>query len=93
MGPIHFVTAFHRVNHLALLHKLLSVGVAQSLFSMLGQILLNCIHCGVVDGKKSAPMVVASGLLRSRVLGPLLFLLHTSDMFSVTYARLNLQQE
>lgn len=41
------------------------------------------MHCVVDDGGKSVPMDVNSVVLQGSVLGPLLFILYNTDMFSI----------
>ena len=77
---IDFSTAFDRVNHLSILYNLCSVGIGGSVLSILTQFLSNRSQQVMVDGCRSKLVNVASGV-RS-VLGPLLFLLYTSELFS-----------
>ena len=76
---IDFGTAFDRVNHLGILYKLCSVGVGGSVLSILTQFLSNRSQQVMVDGCQSKLVNVVSG----SVLCQLLFLLYTSELFSI----------
>ena len=79
---IHFSAAFDRVNHLCILNKLCSVGIGGSVLSILTQFLSNRSQQVMVDGCRSKLVNVVSGVPEGSVLGPLLFLLCTSELFS-----------
>ena len=76
---IDFSAAFDRVNHLDILYKLCSVGV----LSILIQFLSNRSQQVMVDACRSKLVNVVSGVPQGNVLGPLLFLLYTSELFSI----------
>ena len=79
---IDFSAAFDSVNHLGILYKLCSVGIGGSVLSILTQFLSNRSQQVVVDGCRSK-LVNVSGVPQGSVLGPLLFLLFTSELFSI----------
>ena len=78
---IDFSTAFDRVNHWGILYKLCSVGIGGSRLSVLKQFLTNQSQHVLVDGCRSKLVRVVSGVSKGSVLGPLLFLLYTSELF------------
>ena len=80
---IDFSTAFDRVFHQGILYKLSSVGIGGSVLSVLTQFLSNQSQYVLVDGCRSNLVNVVSGVPQGSVLGPLLFLLHTSELFSI----------
>ena len=73
---IDFSAAFDRVNHLGILYMLCSVGIRGSVLSIL------------TDGCRSKLVNVVSEVPQGSVLGPLLFLLYTSELFSILENRL-----
>ena len=75
--------AFDRVNHLSILYKLSFVGIGASVWSILTQFLSNRSQQVMVDGCRSKLVNVVSGLQHGSVLGPLLFLLYTSELFFI----------
>ena len=80
---INFSAAFHSVNHQGIIDKLSSVGIGGSVLSVLTQFLSNRSQYVLVDGCRSKLVNVMSGVPQGSVLGPLLFLLHTSELFSI----------
>ena len=80
---IEFSTAFDGVNHQGILYKLSSVGIGGSVLSVLTQLLSNRSEYVLVDGCRTKLVNVVSGVLQGSVLGPLLFLLYTSELFSI----------
>ena len=80
---IDFSATFERVNHQGILFKLCSVGVDGSVLSVLTQFLSNRSQYVVVDGCLSKLVNVVSGVPQARILGPLLFLLYTAELFSI----------
>ena len=80
---IDFSAAFDRVNHQGILYKLSSVGIGGSVLSVLTQFLSNRSQYILVDGYRSKLVNVVSGVPQGSVLGPLLFFLYTSGLFSI----------
>ena len=84
-GIVHidFSAAFDRVNHQSILYKLCSAGIGGSVLSILTQFLSNRLYHVMEDGRQSKLVIVVSGVPQGSVLGPLLFILHTSELFSI----------
>ena len=80
---IGFSAAFDRVNHQGVLYKLSSVSIGGSVLSVLTQFLSNRSQYVLVDGCRSKLVNVVSGVPQGSVFGQLLFLLHTSELFSI----------
>ena len=72
-----------RVNHAGLLHKLRSVGVGGSVLNIIEHFLANRIQRVVIDGVASSSVPVISGVPQGSVLGPLLFLVYTSELSEI----------
>ena len=80
---IDISAAFDRVNHRGIFYKLGSVGIGGSVQSLLTQFLSNRSQHVLVDGCRSKLVNVVSGASMVSDLGPLLFLLYTSELFSI----------
>ena len=80
---IDFSAAFDKVNHQGILYKLSSVGIGSFVLSVQTQFLSNRSQYVLVDGCRSKLVNVVSGVPQGSVLGSLLFLLYTSELFSV----------
>ena len=76
--------AFDKVNHDLLLRKLRSVGVYSLELKWFSSYLHGRSISTVVEGVKSSPSRISSGVPRGSVLGPLLFLVYYRDLPSVT---------
>ena len=66
-----------------LLFKLKLMGISGPLFNAFKEFLTNRKQCVTVYGKFSQFRPVVSGVLHGRVLGPLLFILFTADMWNI----------
>ena len=80
---IDFIAAFDRVNHQGILYKLCCVGIGGFVLSIPTQFLSNRSQHVTMDGSRSKLVNVLSGEPQGSVLGPLLFLQYTSDIFSI----------
>ena len=81
MVGLDFSAAFDRVNHKALIFKLKQLGIGGQFLNILIEFLSNRTQRVVVDGQCSESRNVISGVPQGSVLGPLLFILYTHDMW------------
>ena len=80
---IDFSAAFDKVNHQGILYRLSSVGIGGSVLSVLTQFLSIRSQFVLADGCRSKLVNVVPGVPQGSVLGPFLFLLYTSELFSI----------
>ena len=80
---IDFSAAFDRVYHQTILYKLCSVCTGGSVWSILTKFRSNRLQQVMADGRGSKLVNFVSGVPQDSVLGPLLFLLYTSKLFSI----------
>ena len=78
---LDFSSAFDLVSHDALLFKLGSIGVGGRVLRIIYEFLTDRSQCVSVDGQLSESVPVVSGVPQGSVLGPLLFILYTADMW------------
>ena len=77
---LDFAKAFDKVDHEVLLSKLLALGISGLLFDWICSFLLERRQIVLVDGRESEVEIPKSGVPQGSVLGPLLFLIHISDI-------------
>ena len=85
---IDFSAAFDGINHQRILYKLCSMGIGGSVISILTQFVSNRSQHVMVDGCRSKLVNVVSGVPQGSVLGLLLFLLYTSELYSILETKL-----
>ena len=79
---LDFSSAFDCVNHKALIFKLRCLGIGERVLDILTDFLTNRKQRVSVDGCFSSYSQIKSGVPQGSVLGPLLFIIYTSDMWS-----------
>ena len=78
---LDFSAAFDRVNHIALIYKLKQLGIGGPFLNIITEFLTDRTQRVCVDGELSDVRNVISGVPQGSVLGPLLFIIYTSDMW------------
>ena len=87
IAQLDFSAAFDRVSHSGLWFKLISIGLSGSLPHICTEFLSDHRLRVVVDDAASEWILIISGMPQERMLGPLLFILHTSEMFELVENR------
>jgi hypothetical protein len=80
---LDFSAAFDRVSHTGLLYRLQCLGVGDRFLGVCREFLSGRKQKVVVDGSSSGAVDVVSGVPQGSVLGPLLFILYTAEMFDI----------
>ena len=81
---LDFSAAFDRVNHRALIHQLQCLGIGGSFQNICREFLSDRRQTVVVDGSVSSSVKIISGVPQGSVLGPILFILYTNGLFTIT---------
>jgi hypothetical protein len=90
VAVLDFSKAFDTVPHRRLLGKLSHYGIKGEILHWIEAFLTGREQRVVVDGHRSTPAEVLSGVPQGTVLGPLLFLLHINDLPSVVDSQVRL---
>ena len=77
---LDFAKAFDKLDHGITLHKLKALGIHGNLGRWISCFLTNRTQSVIVEGRKSAPKPVVSGVPQGSMLGPLLFLVLIGDI-------------
>ena len=85
---LHFSAAIDRLSHSGILFKLKSIGVGGSVLSICTEFVFDRRQRVVVVGAASEWILIISGVPQGSLLGPLLFILYTSEMFERVENRL-----
>ena len=77
---LDFEKAFDKVDHGVFLNKLKKIGINGKVGVYIHNFLSNRQQCVTVNGTTSSEAQVRSGVPKGSVLGPLLFLIHISEI-------------
>ena len=80
---LDYAKAFDKVDHNILLKKLSLYGITGRLHTWLTQFLRDRTQVVVVDGVKSQPAPVISGVPQGTVLGPILFIIYMNEIENI----------